>query len=46
MIEKVYASLIIKDKKKFSEVPLEIKEKVRLELIKVGREDLIMEESE
>lgn len=40
----VYASLIIKGKKKFSEVPPELKKQVEKILISDGREALIQEE--
>lgn len=36
----IYVSLIIKGKKKFSEVPLTVKEKVRAVLIDLGLEEL------
>lgn len=40
----VYASLIIKGKKKFSEVPQELKKQVEKILINNGREALLKEE--
>ena len=40
---KVYASLIIKERKLFKDVPEKDKEAVRQELIDRGREDLIIE---
>lgn len=40
---KIYASLIIKDRKSFADVPEKDKEAVRKELIAKGREDLIIE---
>lgn len=39
----VYASLVTKDKKKFSEIPKKIQEEVRQILVKWGREDLAVE---
>lgn len=39
----VYASLIIKGKKRFSEVPMKLKKQVEQILISEGREGLIKE---
>ena len=38
---KIYADLIIKGLKTIEDVPLRIREKVKQELIKRGREDLV-----
>lgn len=40
---KVYADLIKKDKKTFSQVPPKLKEQVRQVLIDCGRDDLVTE---
>lgn len=40
---KIYADLIIKGLKTIDDVPLRIREKVKQELIKRGREDLVEE---
>ena len=40
MMEKIYADLIIKGLKHIEDVPLRIRDKVKEELIKRGREDL------
>lgn len=39
----VYASLVIKGKKTFSEVPTELKEQVKQILIESGHSDLVVE---
>ena len=38
---KIYADLIEKGLKTIDDVPLRIRDKVRQELIKIGREDLV-----
>lgn len=43
-MEKIYADLIIKGLKHIENVPLRIREKVKQELIKRGREDLAEKE--
>jgi len=40
---KVYATLIIKGKKNFADVPEKIKEQVRQILVDLGHEDLVEE---
>ena len=40
-MDKIYADLIIKGLKTIDDVPLRIREKVKQELIKRGREDLL-----
>lgn len=40
-MHKIYADLIIKGLKTIDDVPLRIREKVKQELIKRGREDLV-----
>lgn len=42
-MHKIYADLIEKGLKTINEVPLRIKEKVKQELIRRGREDLTVE---
>ena len=44
MMEKIYAELIIKGLKTIEDVPLRIRERVKQELIKRGREDLAEKE--
>lgn len=41
---KMYVALILKGKRFFAEVPVEVKEEVRTLLIEMNREDLIIEE--
>lgn len=43
-MHKIYADLIIKGLKTIDDVPLRIREKVKQELIKRGREDLAEKE--
>ena len=40
-MEEMYVNLILKGRRSFEEVPVEVKEKVRELLIVIGREDLI-----
>ncbi len=40
-MHKIYADLIVKGLKTIDDVPLRIREKVKQELIKRGREDLV-----
>lgn len=40
-MEEMYVNLILKGRRSFEEVPVEVKEKVRELLIEIGREDLI-----
>jgi hypothetical protein len=42
-MHKIYADLIIKGLKSIDDVPLRIRERVKQELIKRGREDLTIE---
>lgn len=42
-MHKIYADLIIKGLKTIDDVPLRIREKVKQELIKRGRDDLAVE---
>lgn len=42
-MDKIYADLIVKGLKTIDDVPLRIREKVKQELIKRGREDLTEE---
>lgn len=42
-MDKIYADLIIKGLKTIENVPLRIRDKVKQELIKRGREDLTIE---
>ena len=43
MMDKIYADLIVKGLKTIENVPLRIKDKVKKELVKRGREDLTVE---
>lgn len=42
-MDKIYADLIIKGLKRIENVPLRIRDKVKQELIKRGRDDLAVE---